>query len=43
MNETNNEASLKDIVKNDYPEQTILNLNIPEKKIGLASDHRGFK
>lgn len=43
MNETNNEASLKDIVKNDYQEQTILNLNIPDNKIGLASDHRGFK
>ena len=43
MNETNKEATLKDIVKNDYQEQTILNLNIPNNKIGLASDHRGFK
>lgn len=36
------EASLEDIVKNNYQEQTILNLNIPTKKIGLASDHRGY-
>lgn len=39
----NEEASLKDIVKNDYQEKTILDLNIPDNKIGLASDHRGFK
>ncbi len=36
------EASLEDIIKNDYQEKTILNLNIPSKKIGLASDHRGY-
>lgn len=37
------EASLKDIVKNDYQEKTILDLNIPDKKIGIACDHRGYK
>lgn len=37
------EASLKDIVKNDYQGKTIIDLNIPDNKIGLASDHRGFK
>lgn len=37
------DASLKDIVKNDYQEKTILDINIPDKKIGIASDHRGFK
>ena len=37
------EASLTDIVKNNYQEQTILNLNIPNNKVGLASDHRGYK
>ncbi|MBR3198694.1 MAG: RpiB/LacA/LacB family sugar-phosphate isomerase [Bacilli bacterium] len=37
------ETSLEDIVKNDYQEQTILDLNIPNKKIGMASDHRGYK
>lgn len=36
------EASLKDIVKNDYQEKTIVDMNIPVKKIGLASDHRGY-
>ena len=38
----NKEPSLEDIVKNDYQEKTILDLNINTKKIGLASDHRGF-
>ena len=37
------ETSLEDIVKNEYQEQTILDLNIPNKKIGFASDHRGYK
>ena len=37
------EASLKDIVKNDYQGKTIVDLNIPDNKIGIASDHRGFK
>ena len=37
------ETTLEDIVKNDYQEKTILNLEINTKKIGLASDHRGFK
>ena len=37
------EASLEDIVKNDYQEKTILDINVPIKKIGLASDHRGYK
>lgn len=37
------ETTLEDIVKNDYQEKTILNLEINTKKIGIASDHRGFK
>ena len=37
------EASLEDIVKNDYQEKTILNLEVPTNKIGLANDHRGYK
>ena len=37
------EASLTEIVKNDYQEKTIINLNVPDNKIGVASDHRGFK
>ena len=37
------EASLEEIVKNSYQEKTILNLNIQSKKIGVASDHRGYK
>lgn len=37
------EASLTEIVKNDYQEKTIIDLNVPDNKIGLASDHRGFK
>ncbi len=36
-------TSLEDIVKNDYQEQTILNLNLSENKIAIASDHRGFR
>ncbi len=37
------ESSLEDIVKNDFQEQTIVQLEIPEgKKIGIASDHRGY-
>ena len=36
------ETSLKDIVQNDYQEKTILDLNIKDNKIGLASDHRGY-
>ena len=36
------EASLDDIVKNDYQEKTILDLKITDKKIGIASDHRGY-
>lgn len=36
------EPSLKDIVQNNYQEKTILDLNIPTKTIGLASDHRGY-
>ncbi len=36
------EASLEEIVKNNYQEQTILNLNISNEKIGIASDHRGY-
>lgn len=37
------ETSLKEIVKNNYQEKTMLDINIPTKKIGLASDHRGYK
>ena len=37
-----NEASLEDIVKNDYQEKTILDLKIADNKIGIASDHRGY-
>lgn len=36
------ETSLKDIVKNDYQEQTIIDIKVPSKKIGFASDHRGY-
>ena len=36
------EASLEDIVKNGYQEKTILDLKITDKKIGIASDHRGY-
>ena len=36
--------SLEDIVKNDYQEQTIINIYLNDsKKIGIASDHRGYK
>ena len=35
-------ATLEDIVKNDYQEKTILDLNINYRKIGIASDHRGY-
>ena len=35
--------SLVDIVKNDYQEQTIIDVNVPTNKIGIASDHRGYK
>ncbi|MBR3898204.1 MAG: RpiB/LacA/LacB family sugar-phosphate isomerase [Bacilli bacterium] len=38
-----NKATLTDIVKNDYQEKTILDLKINTKKIGIASDHRGYK
>ena len=37
------EATLADIVKNDYQEKTIIQNEIPVNKIALASDHRGFK
>ncbi len=36
------ETTLEDIVKNNYQEKTILNLEINTKKIGIASDHRGY-
>ena len=38
----NSEASLEDIVKNDYQEKTILDIKIADNKIGIASDHRGY-
>ncbi|MCI9110709.1 MAG: RpiB/LacA/LacB family sugar-phosphate isomerase [Bacilli bacterium] len=45
--ETHNDEispELESIVKNDYQEETIVNINIPEgKSIGIASDHRGYK
>lgn len=38
------EASLEAIVKNDYQEKTIVEMEIPNlKTIGIASDHRGYK
>jgi len=37
------EATLSEIIKNDYQEQTIIEKDLPVKKIALASDHRGFK
>ena len=36
------ETSLKDIVQNNYQEKTIVDMNIPTKKIGIAYDHRGY-
>lgn len=36
------ETTLEDIVKNDFQEKTILDLSINTKKIGIASDHRGY-
>ena len=36
-------SSLVDIVKNDHQGKTIINLEVPDNKIGLASDHRGYK
>lgn len=41
-NKEKTETSLKDIVKNDYQEKTIVDMEIPSKKIGFASDHRGY-
>ena len=40
--EETKEATLEDIVKNDYQGATIVDLNVPTKKIGVASDHRGY-
>lgn len=37
------ETSLNEIVNNNYQEKTIVQMNVPIKKIGLASDHRGYK
>lgn len=37
-------TSLKDIVKNDFQEKTIVQMEVPtDNKIGIASDHRGYK
>ena len=37
-------SDLEDIVKNDYQEKTIVNMEpIVTSKIGIASDHRGYK
>lgn len=41
--ESESEASLADIVKNNYQERTIVESELPVKKIAIASDHRGFK
>ena len=38
------DSALKDIVKNDYQEQTRVNMEpVITDKIGIASDHRGYK
>ncbi len=38
------DSGLIDIVKNDFQEKTITDVDVPEsKKIGIASDHRGYK
>ena len=38
------ESPLEDIVKNDYQEKTIVDMQpIVTNKIGIASDHRGYK
>ncbi len=37
-------SSLEAIVKNDYQEKTIVQMEVPNlKKIGVACDHRGYK
>ena len=43
MEETN-QTSLEDIVKNDFQENTISSIEVPDSKaIGIASDHHGYK
>lgn len=38
------DPELESIVKNDYQEETIIDMNIPKgNTIGIASDHRGYK
>lgn len=38
------DSELASIVKNDYQEKTIVEMEIPkDKTIGIASDHRGFR
>ena len=38
------DSQLEDIVKNDYQEKTIVNMEpVVTDKIGIASDHRGYK
>lgn len=41
--EINEEATLADIVNNNYQEKTIIQNELPVNKIAIASDHRGFK
>ena len=37
-------SGLESIVNNDHQEKTIVNMNvIDEKRVGIASDHRGFE
>ncbi len=43
IEESESETSLADIVKNNYQERTIVESELPVKKIAIASDHRGFK
>ncbi len=44
IKEDSNDASLESIVNNDYQEETIVDMEVPKgNKIGIASDHRGYK
>lgn len=43
-NNASDEASLSEIVQNDFQEKTIVQMEVPNtKSIGIASDHRGYK
>lgn len=43
MGRKKEEATLSEIIKNDYQEKTIIENDLPIKKIAIASDHRGLK